>query len=48
MKEWPHVYELPRMPVTITAELEKAQSLTASTYHGVVCILYQDLLQYTL
>ena len=51
MNEWPHVYELPRMPATIMAELEKAQfvlALTPSTYHAVVRILYEDLLQYTL
>ena len=48
---WPHVYELPRMPAALAAELNSAESvlsLTPAGYHSVVRILYEDLLQYTL
>ena len=50
-KEGPFVYELPVMPGNIVAELQAAKSvlvLKASTYRGVIRLLYEDMIQYTL
>ena len=50
-KTWPVIYELPVMPSHVTHELQSAQNvcnLSASAYHSVVRILYEDMLHYTL
>jgi hypothetical protein len=50
-KLWPLVYELPRFPAALSAELQNAKSvlsLNATAYHAVIRILYEDTVQCTL
>jgi hypothetical protein len=50
-KKWPLIYELPQMPSCLVTELQHATSilgLSTTTYHSVIRVLYEDMLQYTL